>query len=1516
MKEKDWNQRIKRHMVHALVFFMLVNCIAIYVPAVEVHAASQSENLVSIAKSQLGIKERSSNSDDIMYNDWYYGRRVNNNGVAAKYAWCAAFVSWCANQAKIPTSIIPKTANTTDMKNRLINAGGVSHLKGSGYSPKCGDIVFFGPNASQHIGIVEYSYQGRVYYIDGNNTETNPHGVHASSCSLSSGWLWGFVTPNYGSGSSGTIGPVPTSFQEDAKYNAVKGFKGYTCITGNAGLFQSNLTTKIGNIYPTDECTVHELYTNGWCKVTCPWNDGSSRVGFTKISNFIQSPTAAIGSYKSSDYINLYSKPNLSAHIYRIYPGDSCLTIGTSGSATQVFMPMSGKGYYELGWAKLSPNSAPPALAPTRNTKYPINFKCRILSDSNSAVNAYTAINGSYVGHVYVNDDCVIQEVYTNGWCRFTCPFYGKTQTVYGKFSDFSAANIEPYSLKAPKYAKTYYKSNQAVEVGWVDVGDNVTVIAKSGNMSQIIYPADVGFRCGWIDSSALIDQYTVKYDANGGTGNPPAAQTANKGTEITLSDTTLKRTGYRFAGWTDAKGYDLYASGSKYSANVSVTLYAVWRKNTYYITYDANGGEKAPDIQAQTYEEAVKAAESLCGRMQPVSVTNGMEEAKTQEGIILERKFLSWNTKQDGTGATVNAGASYTPNADVTLYAQYGKASFTEANFPKAPERTGYTFAGWYDVERDGQKIEAGKELDENLSGIYARWQANAYTVSYNANGGTGAPQDQTKTFGETLTLSEAKPVRDGYIFKGWGLFPKSEKVLYESGGDYNENETVTLYAVWDKTVNDLASVSVNQPPRKTIYEYGEELNTEGMILNLTYTNGKTETVTSNYTVSGYESKKAGAQTLTVTYGGKTASFEVTVKEQPMENIAVVTFGDVADAVPGGEIQVGVKLTKNPGFSFMMLKLKYDTKALELLSAENRMENHLFMMDDVIMWDSANDVTTGSATQEEMGTVTFRVKPDISLEDGSAETAIGIVADSLVCYNENEREVAVRAVEGKVYVDTASYGDVNSDGKINEEDVQAIREYIILGKGSGNFDEKAADVNGDGIIDGRDIIRLNQSLSDHTVKLGYDPSKAIGSNGEPYFANDVKLSLTEVSEVRDRIVTMAVRIDENPGVAALGVYVNYDADSMELIEVKNGAAAPGPLTRNPENTALLEWAADTESTADGTLAELKFWLKNGAAAGEYPVSAAVASCYDGAEKSHYGESDTIYVSVPLEEVLADGMELNQTTLTLAGGDVAELEANVTPFDATDKTVIWESSDAEVAAVSDVGQIRALKKGTARITAEIQGKTAVCAVTVTSDAFGQEDDTGKDPVPDPAQKDNVSAVKTAYHLETETSSVKIAAGKKVKLKVTGSDGSSLSNAQFTWTSGSPKIASVNQKGVVRFRKNSGGKKAVITAVRKDGSGSPLKITLRSMKGAVKSIQISGKKTVKAGKTIHLKAVVKTTKGAANKKVVWTSDKPKIAKVSPSGKVTAAKGAKGKVKITAKATDGSGKKKTVKITVKR
>ncbi|EOS70424.1 VCBS protein, partial [Lachnospiraceae bacterium MD308] len=79
--------------------------------------------------------------------------------------------------------------------------------------------------------------------------------------------------------------------------------------------------------------------------------------------------------------------------------------------------------------------------------------------------------------------------------------------------------------------------------------------------------------------------------------------------------------------------------------------------------------------------------------------------------------------------------------------------------------------------------------------------------------------------------------------------------------------------------------------------------------------------------------------------------------------------------------------------------------------------------------------------------------------------------------------------------------------------------------------------------------------------------------------------------------------------------------------------------------------------------------------------------------------------------------------------------------------------------------------------------------------------------------------------------------------------------------------------------------------------------------------VSGKKSVKAGKTLKLKAKVSAAK-KANKKVKWTSSNKKYATVSSSGKVKALKAGKGKkVKITAMATDGSGKKKTVVIKIK-
>ncbi|MBQ8541219.1 MAG: Ig-like domain-containing protein [Clostridia bacterium] len=77
-----------------------------------------------------------------------------------------------------------------------------------------------------------------------------------------------------------------------------------------------------------------------------------------------------------------------------------------------------------------------------------------------------------------------------------------------------------------------------------------------------------------------------------------------------------------------------------------------------------------------------------------------------------------------------------------------------------------------------------------------------DTYTVSYNANGGTNAPSNQTKIQGTPLTLSNVIPQRQGYKFLGWATGKSSSKVAYSNGDRFDTNANVVLYAVWEPEV------------------------------------------------------------------------------------------------------------------------------------------------------------------------------------------------------------------------------------------------------------------------------------------------------------------------------------------------------------------------------------------------------------------------------------------------------------------------------------------------------------------------------------------------------------------------------------------------------------------------------------------------------------------------------------------------------------------------------------------
>lgn len=163
----------------------------------------------------------------------------------------------------------------------------------------------------------------------------------------------------------------------------------------------------------------------------------------------------------------------------------------------------------------------------------------------------------------------------------------------------------------------------------------------------------------------------------------------------------------------------------------------------------------------------------------------NGTSTVNLTVGIpALRSSTVSYNAN-GGTGA---------PGAQTKWYGSILTLSSTR------PTRTGYTFQGWSTSTDSSVEYQPGSQYgaDANVT-LYAVWRADTWTVSYNANGGSGAPGNQTKVYGQTLTLSSTRPTRNLYNFMGWGTSSGSTTPSYQPGGAYTNNASITLYAIWE---------------------------------------------------------------------------------------------------------------------------------------------------------------------------------------------------------------------------------------------------------------------------------------------------------------------------------------------------------------------------------------------------------------------------------------------------------------------------------------------------------------------------------------------------------------------------------------------------------------------------------------------------------------------------------------------------------------------------------------------
>ena len=113
-----------------------------------------------------------------------------------------------------------------------------------------------------------------------------------------------------------------------------------------------------------------------------------------------------------------------------------------------------------------------------------------------------------------------------------------------------------------------------------------------------------------------------------------------------------------------------------------------------------------------------------------------------------------------------------------------------------KAPTKDKYDFKGWY---KDGEFTTQVTEIPQGTTGditLYAKWELESYTITYELYGGTNAPENPESYNVETETITLKDPVKTGYTFAGWykdGEFTDEiTEIAQGSTGD------ITLYAKW----------------------------------------------------------------------------------------------------------------------------------------------------------------------------------------------------------------------------------------------------------------------------------------------------------------------------------------------------------------------------------------------------------------------------------------------------------------------------------------------------------------------------------------------------------------------------------------------------------------------------------------------------------------------------------------------------------------------------------------------
>ena len=325
----------------------------------------------------------------------------------------------------------------------------------------------------------------------------------------------------------------------------------------------------------------------------------------------------------------------------------------------------------------------------------------------------------------------------------------------------------------------------------------------------------------------------------------------------------------------------------------------------------------------------------------------------------------------------------------------------------------------------------------------------------------------------------------------------------------------------------------------------------------------------------------------------------------------------------------------------------------------------------------------------------------------------------------------------------------------------------------------------------------------------------------------------------------VTARTDDGGFMSSCNVTVGVGVEKIELdkseLSLKKGESASLNATIFPENASdkSLKWGSSDVSVATVDA------YGNVKAEGNGEATVFVSSSDGGF---------TAYCNVKVGTSVT-GISLDPREFTLETiGSSFTIKPVISPEDASDLGVVWESADTKVVSVASDGTVTAIGPGTTTVTATTNDGsfTSNCVVSVKS----------------PAQ-----------HVSLDKTSLKLLEGESGKLTATVYPLNSTQKT-LTWVSDHPDVASVDNEGNVTARKAG---TATVTVKVAENVTAVCKVTVISR---VTGISLSETTVeLKPGETHQLTATV-LPQNASNAEVTWYSDKESVAKVSQSGLVSA------------------------------